>query len=138
MIRKVKDGNAEIVECDLDPIVTGRILEGIVNMNAAIVSLLGLPVAATADGGSGSTDGSPSATTDVTIALTGKAASGKSTVAELVYDFLKSQGINCELRDHDHPDRQADLEKRVDAVKRKGTKFVVLAANRAIECGGMT
>jgi hypothetical protein len=45
MIRKVKDGNAEIVECDLDPIVTGRILEGIVNMNAAIVSLLGLSVA---------------------------------------------------------------------------------------------
>ena len=45
MLRKVKDGNVEIVECDLDPIVTGRILEGIVNMNAAIVSLLGLSVA---------------------------------------------------------------------------------------------
>lgn len=97
-----------------------------------------VPTPTTENGGSGSTHGSPSATTDVTIALTGKAASGKSTVAELVYDFLKSQGINCELRDHDHPDRQADLEKRVDAVKRKGTKFVVLAANRAIECGGMT
>jgi hypothetical protein len=45
VLRKVKDGNVEIVECDLDPIVTGRILEGIVNMNAAIVSLLGLSVA---------------------------------------------------------------------------------------------
>jgi ABC-type transport system involved in cytochrome bd biosynthesis fused ATPase/permease subunit len=105
-----------------------------VNRDAASV----VPTSETTNGGSGSTHGSPSATTDVTIALTGKAASGKSTVAELVYDFLKSQGINCELRDHDHPDRQADLEKRVDAVKRKGTKFVVLAANRAPEKSAQT
>ena len=90
-----------------------------------------VPTSATENGGSGSTHCSPSETTDVTITFTGKVASGKSTIAELVYDFLKSQGINCELRDHDHPDRQADLEKRVDAVKRRGTKFIVLAANWA-------
>ena len=49
MIRKVKSGEDEITQCDIDPVVAGRILESIVNQNAAIVSLLGMTVATNDD-----------------------------------------------------------------------------------------
>lgn len=74
---------------------------------------------------------------DVQITFTGKATMGKSTVAEMVHKYLKSQGINCELIDHDHPDgNDMELEKRVEIVKRKGGTFLVLGANLAMKyCG---
>jgi hypothetical protein len=46
MIRKVKDGEMEVVECDLHPDVVGRILESILRTNEAIVRLLSLSVVA--------------------------------------------------------------------------------------------
>ncbi len=51
MIRKVKSGEDEIAQCDIDPVVAGRILESIVNQNAAIVALLGMAVATNAASG---------------------------------------------------------------------------------------